>query len=840
MAGVSAVGLEEYRKKRRFDRTPEPAGKPARTDRRSFVVQQHAARSMHWDFRLEHEGVLLSWAVPKGPSLDPKARRLAVRTEDHPVEYATFEGTIPKGEYGAGTVLLWDRGTWRPLGDPHAMLEKGHLRFELDGEKLHGRFHLVRTKSGAGWLLIKGKDAYAKPGDASRLVQRDDRSVSSGRRLSDIAAAPDRVWQSGDRTGLPDPSAVPGARRRAMPKTLAPELATLVDEPPAGDDWLHEIKLDGYRVLARLENGRARLFTRKGHDWSDRLGSLARTLGELPVRSAWLDGEIVVLDTEGRSDFGALQNAIGASDEAIRYFAFDLLYLDGWDLRDVPLVERKAALRALLESTGALAGRIRYNDHVAGGGEAFFEQACALGLEGIVSKHAKKPYAPRRTKDWRKVKCMGREEAIVCGFSEPKGSRSGLGALLLCQHANGELRYVGKVGTGFDARTLAALRARLSPLRIAKPAFTGAPRGAEARGVHWVKPELVVEVRFAERTKDGKLRHPSYVGVREDKPAREVRAERAMKTRAKATRRPRSTGAGATVAGVRLTNPDRVYYPDVGLTKLALCEYYEAVAERMVPHVADRPLTLVRCPEGIDGPCFYAQRAFEGMPAAIRPVRVNHGEGDVHTAVHDVAGVVALAQMGVLEIHTWCARIDRLERPDQLVFDLDPGPGVPWEGVVEGALAVRERIEALGLAPFAKTTGGKGLHVVVPIVRNLSWDDTKAFAHALARELVRREPRRYTATLSKAARRGKIYVDYLRNARGATAVCAYSTRAKPGAPVSAPVSWEELARGRVRSDSFDVRGMLARLREPDPWAGYFDARRSLTKGMRAELGLEAA
>lgn len=829
------MGLEEYRKKRRFTRTPEPAGGSESADGSTFVVQQHDARRMHWDLRLEHGGVLWSWAVPKGPSLDPRERRLAVRTEDHPVEYATFEGTIPEGEYGAGTVLLWDRGTYRPLGDADEMLADGHLRFELEGAKLHGRFHLVRTRSGDDWLLIKSKDEHAAPGHGDALVREAARSVASGRTLEEIAADPDRVWRAGEASGAPDPARLTGARERAMPSRLGAELATLVDRPPEGDDWLHEIKLDGYRVLARLRDGRVTLLTRKGHDWTDRLGPIARVLSELPVRAAWLDGEVVVLDREGRSDFGALQSAIGGRDEPLRYVVFDLLYLDGWDLTGAPLIERKEALRGLLERTGALAGRLRFSDHVRGRGEELLRQACALGLEGIVSKHARRPYVPRRTKDWRKVKCLGREEAVVCGFTDPGGTRGELGALLLCQREDGALRYVGKVGTGFDGRTLRDLRARLAPLEIAEPAFQGAPRRTGARGVHWVRPELVVEVSFAARTEDGKLRHSSYLGIREDQTARDVRPERPLQTE---RRRPKK-GASVAVAGVRLSNPDRVYYPDLGLTKLELCEYYEAAAGRMVPHVAGRPLTMVRCPEGIEQPCFYAQRAFEGMPPAIRPVRVRRREGaEVHTAVRDVRGLVSLVQMGVLEIHTWCSRVDRLEQPDQLVFDLDPGPGVPWEGVVEGALAVRERLEALGLVAFVKTTGGKGLHVVTPITRRLAWDDTKAFAHALARDLVRRDPRRYTAVLAKSRRRGKIFVDYLRNTRGATAICAYSTRAERGAPVSTPVSWGELARG-VRSNAFGVRDMAERLRAPDPWAGFSSARRALTKAMRRELGLAA-
>lgn len=829
----STHDLEEYRRKRDFSRTPEPAGAhPSSQTGRSFVVQQHAARRMHYDFRLELKDVLLSWAVPKGPSLDPKDRRLAVRTEDHPIEYGTFEGSIPKGEYGGGTVLLWDRGTWMPIGDPRAALEKGHLAFTLEGEKLHGRFNLVRTRGTDQWLLIKGKDEEARPGEGEALVRDARASVASGRTLDEIASDPDRVWHSDEPTALPDPSALDEARRAPLPERFAPELATLVDVPPAGDDWIHEIKLDGYRILARIEGGSACLFTRKGHDWTDRLPSLARVLGELPVRSAWLDGEIVILDAKGRSDFGALQDAFAKGrTDAVRYFVFDLLYLEGFDLTKVALIDRKRTLHTLLARTGALEGRLRFNDHVVGRGEPFFAQACQLGLEGIISKHARRAYVPRRTKDWRKVKCLGREEAVVGGFSEPSGSRTGLGALLLGQYVDGALRYVGKVGTGFDTRTLGELHARLSTIEQKKPPFEGGPRGAEARRTHWVRPELVVEVSYSERTKDGKLRHPSFIGVREDKPAREVIPETPAPTR---------RSGQSTVAGVRLTNPEKILYPELGVTKRDLATYYESIAEHVVPHVADRPLTLVRCPDGLGKPCFYMQHAFEGMPSAIHAIDVEKGGNTLdHTMVRDLEGLVALVQFGALEVHTWCSRTKHLEEPDQLVFDLDPGPGVSWSGVIEGAFAVRAELEALGLASFVKTTGGKGLHVVVPIQPRDAWDDTKAFTRAVALALVRRDRRRYTASMAKSQRNRKIFVDYVRNSRGATAVAAYSTRARQGAPVSTPITWDELAK-EPDPAAFNVRTVPGRLagRPPEfPWEGFFTLRQSITRAMRARLGI---
>lgn len=821
------TSLEAYRQKRDFTKTREPPPKRVSTETgRSFVIQQHAARRMHWDFRLELDGVLLSWAVPKGPSLDPRERRLAVRTEDHPVEYGSFEGTIPKGEYGGGTVLLWDQGTWEPEGDPHAGLEKGHLRFTLEGKRLHGRWNLVQTKG--GWLLIKGKDEHARPGDADRVVREAETSVASGRTMSAIGKDPDRVWSSTDAPEPPDPGSLEGAVKRAFPSTMTPELATLVYDPPEGDDWLHEIKLDGYRILARLDNEEACLFTRKGNDWTGQLGSVARALSTLPVERAWLDGEIVVYDRRGRSDFGALQDALAKKkDDPIRYVVFDLLYLDGYDLRGVALSSRKELLRALLARGAALEGRLRFSEHVKGEGPRFFEEACRLELEGIVSKRASCPYVGRRTKDWRKVKCAQRTSATIVGFSEPSGSRSGLGALLLAQ----EGRYVGKVGTGFDERTLRDLRARLEPLEIPRPKVEGTPR--TMRKVHWVEPKLVAEVTFAERTRDGKLRHPVFVGL-EKNPS--TRAEPAPK---KAAKKAGKKGGGATVAGVRLSNPEKVFFPGLGVTKRELATYYETIEAYAVPQVAGRPLTLLRCPEGV-GSCFYMQHAFPGMPRAIHRVRVREREGALdHVYVRDLAGLVTLAQFAALEIHTWSSRVPKIEKADQLVFDLDPGPGIDWDHIAVGAFAVRDRLAELGLTSFVKTSGGKGLHVLVPIVPELPWATTKAFTHAVASDLARRDPARFTATITKSKRTGKIYVDYVRNTRGATAVAAYSTRAKPEAPVSTPITWDELEAG-VDPASFDVRTIPARLGklERDPWEGFFTSEQHLTRAMLDELGVK--
>ena len=831
------MGLREYRKKRDFARTPEPEPREERSaSGRAFVVQKHAARRLHYDLRLELDGVLLSWAVPKGPSLDPKERRLAVRTEDHPVEYGTFEGVIPKGEYGGGTVLLWDRGAWEPTEDPRAGLKKGHLRFALHGQKLRGRWTLVRTRGRAGadsddkeqWLLIKRSDDEARLGDADRLVKRETESVLSGRGMEAIASDPDRVWRSGEgESAIPDPSTLRGAKERAMPRTIRPELATLVEEPPEGDDWIHELKYDGYRIAARLERGRAQLFTRKQLDWTARAPSLARALAELPVRSAWLDGEMVVLDAQGRSRFGALQQALRPGKErAVRYVAFDLLYLDGWDLRPARLIDRKALLRELLARTGALEGRIRYGDHVVGSGAAFFEHVCELGVEGMVSKRASRPYVEKRTKEWLKLKCLGRAELLVGGFTEPSGSRIGLGALLLGERKGGQLRYVGRVGTGFSGALLKKLRAELAKTELDRAPFVNPPRGPRARGVHWVAPEMVVEVAFAERTDDGCLRHPKLLGVREDKPAREVVRERPASIMKKRASSP---------SGVRLTSPEKVLWPEVGLTKRDLAEHYARVAARMLPHVAERPLALVRCPEGVSGQCFFQKHAIQGMPPDLHPIDVaEKDETEQHTMVKDEAGLVSLAQIGVLEVHTWGSHRRTIERPDQLVIDLDPGPGVPWARTIEAAHEVRARLRELGLTSFAKTTGGKGLHVVVPIARRTSWDDAKGFAHAIAKDLARRAPADYTATMAKSKRRGKIFVDYLRNGRGATAVCVYSPRKHATATVSMPVAWRDLT-AKLVSDELTIRTIPAFLKRRDPWEGFFDVKQSITKAMWSAL-----
>jgi bifunctional non-homologous end joining protein LigD len=866
------MGLERYRQKRRFDRTPEPRGRESRRGREDalrFVVQKHAARRLHYDFRLELDGVLKSWAVPKGPSLVAEDRRLAAQTEDHPLEYFDFEGVIPKGEYGGGTVLLWDQGTWEPVGDPRRGLEKGELTFRLDGRKLRGRFHLVRLRQRAAdrgkssWLLFKGRDAEARSGGAP-VTDAEPRSVATGRDMDEVARDADRVWSSEmgevEARGAPPPAqpgALSGARRATMPRTLAPQLATLADVVPEGDEWLHELKHDGYRLVARVEGGQVRLVTRAGNDWTDRFPTVVAAVSALGADSALVDGEAVVLDEEGRSRFQSLQETLGQPGAPVHFFVFDLPYLDGHDLRDCRLGDRKRLLRELVARAGK-SPTLRYSDHQLGDGPAFLAEACRLGVEGVVSKREDAPYRSERSRAWIKVKCSRRQEFVIAGFTDPAGSRVGLGALLLGAHdASGELRYAGKVGTGFDTRTLTTLRETLSPLERASPAVARAPR---ARGQHWVEPRLVAEVSFTEWTRDGRVRHPVYLGLREDKPAGEVRIEEedALTDRPPASRKaarrvsapraarearrepPRAISSPeppppvrAVVAGVRLSTPDRVYYPESGVTKSELAQYYERMADRVLPGLVERPLSLVRCPEGREGECFYQKRAWRSIPDAVPRVVVRKGRA-AYAMVSDLASLVSLVQVGVLEVHVWGARADQLERPDVLVVDIDPDPSLPWSRVAEAAVLLRELFQALELVPFVRSTGGKGLHVVVPLERRSTWEEVKQFAHGVAGQLVRAAPDRFTANMSKARRPGKIFLDVFRNAPESTAIASWSTRARPGAPVAATLDWSEIETDEA--PRVTLRDAPSRLVLPDPWAEFERSRRRLTDSMRRRVG----
>jgi bifunctional non-homologous end joining protein LigD len=865
------MALERYRQKRDFRVTPEPPGKVGkrRSHALSFVVQKHAAKRLHYDFRLELDGVLLSWAVPKGPSLDPNDKRLAVHVEDHPLEYGEFEGVIPAKQYGAGTVMVWDHGTWTPKADPAEGYAKGHLKFELHGEKLKGGWNLVRSRSGKyggdkSWLLFKEADDFARLGPQALIAEDHPDSVVTGRSLEQIAAQADRVWHSNQsvaanvkggairkRKSHP-PSGLAklkGARKQALPDMIEPQLATLVKSAPTGPAWVHEIKFDGYRMLCRIADGEAQIVSRTAKDWTAEFSAVAHALARLPVESAWLDGEVVVVDAHGRTRFQALQNALsGATTATLSYFAFDLLYLNGFDLRGVALAERKRLLQELLANAPMT---VKYSEHFAAPGEAFLQHACELGLEGMVSKRSDLPYQAGRGPAWQKMKCERSQEMVIGGFTDPEGSREGFGALLLgVYEPDGRLTYSGKVGTGFDTASLKSLSRSLKKLVQKESPFHNPPRGAEARRAHWVKPDLVAEVSFTEWTADGTLRHPSFKGLRADKPAKEVIRERdATIPREKdpATdpprARPRTTSPPAeaknAVAGVALTNPDKLLYPEARLSKRDLALYYAAVGDWMLPHLRDRPLTLLRCPNGWNQKCFYQKKTDDSVSDAISRVRID-GNGSVYMMADSVTAIVALLQMGVLELHPWGSRSKRLGFPDRLVFDLDPEESLAWTEVKQAVLLVRTLLENLGLVSFLKTTGGKGLHVVVPIEPTLSWDQAKGFTKAVAELLERAFPDRFTSKLLKTSRRERIFIDYLRNAEGATAVAAYSLRAKADAPVSTPIGWDELGKD-VRFAHFNARNVPKRLAtiRGDPWRKLDDQAVSLTAAMMARVGYKA-
>ncbi|MEX5219522.1 MAG: DNA ligase D [Nitrospira sp.] len=880
------MSLQRYWKKRNFTETPEPRGTPQPSSGRlQFVIQKHAASRLHYDFRLELDGTLKSWAVPKGPSLDPAQKRLAVHVEDHPMDYADFEGIIPPKQYGAGTVLLWDRGYWEPIGDAASGYRRGRLKFHLTGKKLRGVWNLVRMSRRSGedndnWLLIKENDEEARRGGDGDITLQAD-SVASGRTMEQIAKGRHRVWHSnrsvesgakaataGKRTKRSsprrdaiDPAVLPGAAATSQDEWITPQLATLVDHVPEGDDWVHELKYDGYRMLCSIRDGKATLLTRNGNDWTSKLGRIAAAAETLPVKQAWIDGEVVAVMPDGTINFQVLQNAFDVkSDTDLIYYVFDLPYLDGYDLRRVSLLDRKRILESLVNDHPA-AGLIRYSDHITGNGSIVFEEACRRGMEGIVAKRADAAYTAGRNRNWVKVKCGRRQEFVIGGFTDPSGSRIAFGALLLGVFDDqGQLRYAGRTGTGFSARSLKALHARLAPLEQKASPFLDPPTGADARGVHWVKPTLVAEVAFAEWTNEGQLRQASFQGLRDDKDARSVvherpdrkipgepaagagsgRTSRWRKRKLQRTAAPKSTSSStdpSTVAGVTLSHPDRVLYPDQGLTKLALAQYYEQIGAWILPHLEGRPLTLVRCPEGHAADCFYQKHANQTVPDAIGRIKIPEGKkSGTYMVADSLKAVIGLVQMGVLELHTWGAKRDLLDRPDRIIIDLDPDPDVPWKSVIEAAQLVRTLLNELDLECFLKTTGGKGLHVALPLQRVHTWDEIKGFAKAIADHLVRLIPDRFIANMSKQKRKGKIYVDYLRNARGATAVAAYSTRARPQAPVSVPIAWDELS-DDVRSDHFTITNVparLARLRS-DPWRDYFTIKQKLTNGMKKAL-----
>jgi bifunctional non-homologous end joining protein LigD len=819
------TSIRSYRAKRDFSVTREPTPGKRRRDAKApiFVVQKHQAHraGLHWDFRLEHDGVLWSWAVRKGPSLDPSVKRIAAHVEDHPLEYADFHGEIPKGEYGAGRVELWDRGTWQPLADAEKGMRKGELTFTLDGSRLNGRFHLVRMKPRPGqrstqdnWLLFKGHDEAERAGADAATIESD--------------TPPPKALRS---TEAP----AKGAVRGKLPQALKPQLASVAEKAPEGDAWVSEIKFDGYRLLAWLEHGKARLMTRNGLDWTDRLPAVAREVAKLKLGDALLDGELVALDDKGASSFPMLQAALSEGyDNTLNFYVFDLLHVNGWDLRGCSLVERKRVLR----SVDSWRGMLRFSDHQRDDAPKMWRGACRMGLEGIICKQADAPYRSGRGHSWLKVKCTGREELIVLGWTPPRGSRTGLGSPHLGYYdGKGGLHYAGGVGTGFSDDELSRLAQRLRKLAA------GAPKGLLVGGdepldnaIRWVKPELVAEVRLTSWSGSGRVRQSVYLGLREDKRAKEVVREPAdAKSQRKrmTPRQPRNARApmvvtpprrsGDQVAGVTLTHPDRELWP--GVTKRQLADYWQAVAEIALPGVAGRPLAIVRCPDGIEGERFFQKHGHGTMPAAVR-----NGEagGQPYLAIDDMAGLIAMAQMSALELHTWGATEADPLHPDRIVFDLDPGEGVTFGDVVRAAHDIRERLEKLDLATFCRTTGGKGLHVVVPLKPVADWDVVKPFCKAFAEAISEEKPDRYLSTVRKADRRGRILIDWLRNGLGATAIASFSTRARPGATVATPLAWKEV-NARLDLAKFNLKtipGRLAKLRS-DPWAAFDDSRKSL-------------
>ncbi|HEX3139549.1 MAG TPA: DNA ligase D [Rhizobacter sp.] len=827
---MAADPLKPYRAKRNFGRTPEPEGDLGLSrGELVFVIQKHAASRLHYDFRLELDGVMLSWAVPKGPSYDPKEKRMAVRVEDHPISYNTFEGTIPKGQYGAGTVLIWDRGTWTPDGDPRAGLEAGKVVFTLRGHKLLGKWELVRIgKPGdrqMAWILFKKHDAFERPKAEYDVV----------------TALPDSV------VGLPAPRPVANELSTApehslamlssgptvpIPARLGPQLATLSTGVPIGGDWLFEIKFDGYRLMTRIHAGVPHLITRGGHDWSRKMPQLVAELKDLGLDESWLDGEIAVLGGNGTPDFIALQNAFDRSGaEDILYFLFDIPFCKGHDLRLAPLRERRQLLQSLLEEKPS--EHLRLSASFDAEPASILESARQLNLEGVIAKRADAPYVSDRSETWLKLKCRQRQEFVVGGFTDRAGHAAAaeIGSLLLGVYDGGDLRFAGGLGTGWDSRTAAALKAQLVKLVTQATPFSGDGAAKKSRwnrrapgSERWVKPQLVVEASFADWTPDGHIRHAKFEGVRLDKPAKEVVREGAVTP-------PGTMPLRTTATKTKVTHPERVIDASTGLTKLDLIRYYESVADYMVPHLKGRPCSLVRGTEGVAGQLFFQKHLDKLHIADAKELDPALWPG--HEALVEIpkaSAIAAAAQMNVIEFHTWNAPVKNIGKPDRMIFDLDPGEGVPWKQVLEAATLTHSLVKELGLQAWLKTSGGKGLHLVVPLAPRHDWATVKGVSRAIVQHLAQVIPQRFVAKSGPSNRKGKIFVDYLRNSHGATTAAAFSARARPGLGVSMPVPWEALdtLRSGAQWTITTAREHLSFQRE-DPWAGYWTCRQSLAR-----------
>jgi bifunctional non-homologous end joining protein LigD len=825
--------LAKYWAKRNFALTGEPRGERGSNAGFSFVIQKHAATRLHYDLRLELDGVLLSWAVPRGPSFDPTDKRMAVRTEDHPLSYASFEGTIPRGHYGAGTVIVWDRGTWTPMVDPQQGLSDGKLVFKLDGHKLAGLWELVRiAKPGDkqdAWLLFKKRDAHAR--------LRSEYDVVSA--LPDsMIARPLKV--SGAPTDKPA-----AAVKASLPATLAPQLASLATVAPTSGAWLYEIKLDGYRLMARIDGATVKLITRGGHDWSAKMPHVVKALRGLQLGTAWLDGEIVVLGEGGTPDFNALQNAFDrGKTERIDYFLFDVPYFEGHDLRATPLVQRRQLLKQLLDDKPQL--HLRLSADFDADPASILESARRMGLEGVIAKRKDAPYESRRSETWLKLKHRQRQEFVIAGYADRSSGEAQIGSLLLAVHDDdGQLAYVGNVGTGWSAATAGTLKKQLAKLEVAASPFGDKPlhkhrwSTRDPAAQHWVRPQLVAEVEFADWTPDQQIRHATFLGLRSDKPARAVQRESVVMPAGPGLALNRGSSV---VAGMKVTHPERVIDAASGITKLELVRYYESVAEWMLPHLKGRPCSLVRGPEGVGGELFYQKHMEAGQIAEVKPLDAALLPGHAPLLeVSTTAALVAAAQMNVIEFHTWNALAKKFDKPDRIVFDLDPGEGEKWERVLEAATLVRGFLQELGLAVWVKTSGGKGLHLVVPLAARYDWDTVKDFAQAVVQHLARVIPQRFVGKSGAANRVGKIYIDYLRNHHGATTAAAFSARARPGMGVSMPVSWDALPTLK-RSDQWTVRTAREHLsfESVDPWQDYWACRQTLTAALKALPGSTAA
>ena len=918
--------LRDYHAKRDFKLTAEPKGIVGKHKAAGlrYLIQKHDASRLHYDFRLEWNGTLLSWAVPKGPSENPDDKRLAVHVEDHPIDYGDFEGTIPKGQYGGGTVMLWDTGSWEPHEDDvDAALSKGKMAFTLYGKRLQGNWALVKLRARSpkdkdNWLLIKEHDEYERK-TGKLTVERETTSVTSGRAMEEIAAG-NAVWQSNRGNGggssrntsqgssdveeivagtakrksasgskkkpavrsseKPSRKASGKTSSARLPAFVAPQLATLVEAPPNGNDWLHEIKYDGYRAVTAVSGDKAAVFTRNALDWTDKFRPLVPSLLKLPCDSALLDGEIAVADADGRTDFGALQNALSERTGRMAYYLFDLLHLDGKDLRQHPLIERKEMLRELLSSSTGK-GPLIYSDHVIGKAAEVFAQACHLKLEGLISKEANASYRSGRTRSWLKSKCGFEQEFVIIGWRPSTKAGRPFSSLLLAVREGDHYRYAGRVGSGYSGAGLESLSKQFKALARKTPPVKDVPADI-ARRAKYIEPNLVAEIAFRGWTREGYVRQGSFKGLRSDKPAKEIVKETPVPTRKIAkpetakpeTAKPAAKPAAASatksaskkrgaksntassarrkaappnkpaprktvrssasdgaeeIEGVRVSHPDKVLFAAQDVTKRQLIDHYLSIADAMLPHIVNRPISLVRCPQGSGHQCFFQKHASDGFPEQFKPIRIREKSGsDTYFYIEDERGLVAAVQVGVLELHLWCCHVEDVEQPDRLIFDFDPDEGLDFSHVKQAAKDMRSRLKDIGLESFPMVTGGKGVHVVVPLTPGHSWDQHREFAEALARVMAQEQPDRFVANMSKAKRKGKIFVDYLRNQRGATAISPFSTRARPGAYVAMPVTWQKLAR-LDNAHPVAVGEAAKFLGRSDPWPGYFKLKQPLPR-----------